>query len=130
MNVTNDRADERPVATADAGGLVSTRYYRRHQRRDMLALEMGLRGLAAHPAPLGSIHVEYRQARRSESQQICQRPETGDRRRADAVRYLLTGRSNRGQVMRFVLSFRPFVSKNERMFCAARAPLMSRSDIA
>lgn len=48
----------------------------------------------------------------------------------DAVRYLLTDRSDRGQVMRSVLSFRPFVSKEERdaLFRADAADV--RSDIA
>jgi hypothetical protein len=133
MDFVNDRADERPVTTTQAPDAWSrpdsTAAY---QPGDMLALEMGLRA-ASRLTP-----TRLAQFRSNIEKIIARNPSRYLRgwKRAiedgpDAVRYLLTDRSDRGQVMRSVISFRPFVSKEERdaLFRADAADVEKRHSI-
>ena len=127
----NDLTDERPVATAQTPDTQSrpdiTGAY---QRGDMLALEMGLRAasrLTPHRLAQFKSNIEKLVARnpsryvREWKRAIEEGP--------DAVRYLLTDRSDRAQVMRSVISSDRSARRKSGMLCFARTPPMSRSDI-
>jgi|GEM_PF-3801076 len=129
----NDRTDETRVETAQRPGAQSrpdnTGAY---QRGDMLALEMGLRA-ASRLTP-----DRFAQFKSNIEKLVARNPSRYVRewQRAieegpDAVRNLLTDRSDRGQAMRSVISFRPFVSKEERdaLFRADAADVQKRQSV-
>ena len=133
MDFMNDWTDETPVETAQTSGVQSrpdiTAVY---QRGDMLALEMGLRAASRLTPP------RLAQFKSNIERLVARNPSRYVRewKRAieegpDAVRDLLTDRSDRGQVMRSVISFRPFVSKEERdaLFRADAADVQKRRSV-
>jgi hypothetical protein len=103
-----------------------------NQRGDMLALEMGLRAasrLTPHRLAQFKSNIEKLVARnpsryvREWKRAIEEGP--------DAVGYLLTDCSDRRQVLRSVIYFRPFVSKEDRdaLFRADAADVRKRNSV-
>ena len=133
MDFTNDRTDERPAATAQTPAAQSrpdiTGAY---QRGDMLALEMGLRAATRlTPRRLAQFKSSIEKLVARNPSRYVREWQRAIKEGPDAVRYLLTDRSDSGQVMLSVISFRPFVSKEERdaLFRADAADVQKRHSV-
>ena len=129
----SDRTDERPAATAQTAAAQSrpdiTGAY---QRGDMLALEMGLRAASRlTPNRLAEFKSNIDKLVARNPSRYVREWKRAIEEGPDAVRYLLTDRSDRGQVMRSVISFRAFVPKEERdaLFRADAADVQKRHSI-
>ncbi len=103
-----------------------------YQRGDMLALEMGLRAASRlTPDRLAEFKSNIEELAARNPSRYVREWKRAIEEGADAVRDLLTDRSDRGQAMRSVISFRPFVSKEERdaLFRADAADVQKRKRI-
>src|SRR5438270_9500540 len=132
MDFMNDRADERPVATAHPADAQSrpdiTGAY---QRGDMLALEMGLRGPRGSRQPVW--HNSDRISRSSSRGIPADISESGNGRSTKApTRYGISLQIAPTAVRSCAPSYPSDRSYRRKsgMPCFARTPLMFRSDIA
>lgn len=103
-----------------------------YQRGDMLALEMGLRAASRlTPDRLAEFKSNIEELAARNPSRYVREWKRAIEEGAGAVRDLLTDRSDRGQAMRSVISFRPFVPKEERdaLFRADAADVQKRHSV-
>jgi hypothetical protein len=118
----NDRTGERPVAAQSPGAQARPDITGAYQQGDMLALEMGLRAASRLTTDsLAQFKSNLEELAARNPSRYVREWKRAIEEGPDAVRDLLTDRSDRGQVMRSVISFRPFVSKEERDALFSRA---------
>jgi len=125
----NDRTGERPVAAQSPGAQARPDITGAYQRGDMLALEMGLRAaMRLTPDRLAQFKSNIEKLAARNPSRYVREWKRAIEEGPDAVRDILTDRSDHGQVMRSVISFRPFVPKEERdaLFRADAADVQKR----